>query len=578
MSGRGYPPPTAPHRGRGMGRGAGPSGYHGYESPYPGPALDNPYAEDGYNNYRENGNEYGNHYENTSDIRRGGGAGRPPRREHEDKVRDPLIEERLQRERPCRTLFIRNIKYETDSNEFRLKFEEFGEIKTFFDLISHRGMVFCTYYDMRAAERAKERLQGTELAGRPIDVHYSLPRDDQKNELNQGIITVTLIDSPSRGAIDDMELRRKLTAFGDVKSIQPYNNRPESRTVEFYDLRSADEAHGKLRHQTLQDGIIETDFLFMGDQLPPPGPAMQERARQDRPGAPRGGGGGGGGGRGGRGGRGRGRGGYDDRRGRDWEDEYYSRDHRRASPPRSHEDRWRERSPPPRGRMGSASESNQVDRDKMEQAKKVQDLLAALKQTSGGPAPASQPPAGYYPTSQPPPAAAAPAFGLPPHLAHIGALLQQALPPQQAQQAAAALQQYHASTNAAPAQPPYPGMAPQSYPPMPPPSAMFPGGQPASSGPYSYSPAGGLPPGNPPPGGPAAGGGYSTADIYALLERQKQAPQAPPAGALPPDSARYPYGPPGHGSQSTNSPPPAGGSAVPAHSIQDIMALLKRPS
>lgn len=43
-----------------------------------------------------------------SDPRRGGRP--PPRRDHEDKVHDPLIEERLQRERPCRTLFIRNIK------------------------------------------------------------------------------------------------------------------------------------------------------------------------------------------------------------------------------------------------------------------------------------------------------------------------------------------------------------------------------------------------------------------------------------------------------------------------------------
>lgn len=32
------------------------------------------------------------------------------RREKEDKVHDSIIEERIQRERPCRTLFIRNIK------------------------------------------------------------------------------------------------------------------------------------------------------------------------------------------------------------------------------------------------------------------------------------------------------------------------------------------------------------------------------------------------------------------------------------------------------------------------------------
>jgi hypothetical protein len=100
----------------------------------------------------------------SSDILSGNGTPRPSSvKEQETPVHDSLIEERLQRERPCRTLFIRNIKvgatnsevlsprltplsqYETDSREFRRKFEEFGEIKTFFDLISHRGMVFCTY-------------------------------------------------------------------------------------------------------------------------------------------------------------------------------------------------------------------------------------------------------------------------------------------------------------------------------------------------------------------------------------------------------------------------------------------------
>ncbi|KAG8824294.1 hypothetical protein FRC17_009132 [Serendipita sp. 399] len=391
--------------GRGGGRGRGGHSAYNFDPSYPGPnGNDNPYGDDGFN--------YGaDHYEDPHQYE----SGQDKRRPHgEEKVHDPLIEERLQRERPCRTLFIRNIKYETDSIEFRHRFEEFGEIKTFFDLISHRGMVFCTYFDMRAAERAKERLQGTELAGRPIDVHYSLPRDDQKNEPNQGIIVVTLIDSPTKSSIDDVELRRKLTTFGDVKSITPNDGRSDSRLVEFYDLRSADEAHGKLRHQSLQDGMIETEFFFAGDHIPP-GPAMQERARMDRASHVSA-----------RRGRGRGRG-YDDRRGsgRDWEEDQYGRDRGRMSPSR-YEDRWRERSPPPRARSNG---DLGADREKLEQAKKVQDLLAALKGT-GGASTSSMPPvpppaqAPYYPppgaSSAPPPAT------LPPNMAHLAALLQQA--------------------------------------------------------------------------------------------------------------------------------------------------------
>lgn len=36
-------------------------------------------------------------------------------------------------------------QYESNSDRIRDKFEEHGEIKTFFDLIKNRGMVFVTY-------------------------------------------------------------------------------------------------------------------------------------------------------------------------------------------------------------------------------------------------------------------------------------------------------------------------------------------------------------------------------------------------------------------------------------------------
>jgi hypothetical protein len=47
-------------------------------------------------------------------VDEGGYGNRPQRRnirrEKDDKLHDSIIEERIQRERPCRTLFIRNIK------------------------------------------------------------------------------------------------------------------------------------------------------------------------------------------------------------------------------------------------------------------------------------------------------------------------------------------------------------------------------------------------------------------------------------------------------------------------------------
>ncbi|CCA67828.1 hypothetical protein PIIN_01652 [Serendipita indica DSM 11827] len=525
--------PDRGFRGRGRGVGGPPPGSYGYEPPYHGTGGDSQYGDDPYD-YR--GSQRDDYYPPEHDLEQ---RRRPQRLE--EKAHDPLIEERLQRERPCRTLFIRNIKYETDSAEFRRKFEEFGEIKTFFDLISHRGMVFCTYYDMRAAERAKDRLQGTELAGRPIDVHYSLPREDQRksvktfsitskislrnSEPNQGIIIVTLIDSPSK-SIDDVELRRKLQTFGDVKSIQPNNGRPDSRMIEFYDTRSADEAHGKLRHQPLQDGIMETEFAFLGDYMPP-GPAMQEECITE---------------------------------GEDVAEE----DEEVAETMTIVEavigttitmdeievaclhlgmsiDGVVERSPPPRARSNGDSGP---EREKLDQARKVQELLAALKQTGGGGPPASGPPPSQPPMPySPPPNATGPPPpnpALPPSMAQLAALLTQAaqLPQaQQAQAAAAAIQQFQAA-----AATPYPPPPQGGYSTAGPPPNLYGSPLPGPSAPYSYPPP---PNANQPP---YVGGG------------------GPPNLPLPPDTARYNYPvPPG-------GPPPPGGQSN--QSLQDIMALL----
>ncbi|CAA7264776.1 unnamed protein product [Cyclocybe aegerita] len=411
-----------------------PTGYgHGYPKYEDGP---------GYDDENDRGNR------------------RPFKKDREDKVHDSIIEERIQREKPCRTLFIRNIKYETPSEDVRRIFEEHGEIKTFFDLISTRGMVFVTYFDLRAAERARERLQGSEISGRPIDVHYSLPRDDQKgpdrekNQQLQGTLQVSLRNSVSGQSIDDNEVRRKFQQFGDVKSVRPVGDRIDSRYVEFYDTRACSEAHDRLRHQGLQDGVMEIAFAWDASEGPSSGPRDSNRDWDDR-------GGGGGGIRGGRGrggrGRGRGRGSDDDhdRRGGDYGRQ--DRDHRGRGGGRYDDDRGRGGRPggppdrydnhggyggPPPGNYGGGSSgygmppgppppppaAPPVD-DRLEQARRVQQLLAALKQpaTDGvsplapvhpaqpgmPPTSAVQPPPNpYYP---PPPPAAGPYAAAPPN-------------------------------------------------------------------------------------------------------------------------------------------------------------------
>ncbi|CDO73137.1 hypothetical protein BN946_scf185007.g192 [Trametes cinnabarina] len=396
---------------------------------------------------------------------------RPQRREREEKVHDSIIEERIQRERPCRTLFIRNIKaswcfYETNSDDVRRLFEEHGDIKTFFDLIANRGMVFVTYYDLRAAERARERLQGSEISGRPIDVHYSLPRDDngkgadrQREQELQGTLLVTLRNSPSNQPIDDEELRRKFQQFGDVKSVRPVGDRPDQRLVEFYDTRASEEAHERLRHQGLQDGVMDIVFAYTGTDEPQTSFQHRDHQQYDRAGnferqrdwdepPSRGR-------RGGRGGRGRGRG-YNG--GNEWGDRRDSNNDRDRT--RSYDDevgrsqrgneygsRYGNKhgpggygSPGPSGPSYSAPPATGYgqapaapaevggfgangtlvvhrghfqaadERERLEQAKRVQQLLAALKQPQVPATTTSAAPQAAPPTMQHiPPAPAAPA-------------------------------------------------------------------------------------------------------------------------------------------------------------------------
>jgi hypothetical protein len=46
-------------------------------------------------------------------------------------------------------MFTTGLQYETNSEDVRRMFEEHGDIKTFFDLISTRGMVFVTYVSVQ---------------------------------------------------------------------------------------------------------------------------------------------------------------------------------------------------------------------------------------------------------------------------------------------------------------------------------------------------------------------------------------------------------------------------------------------
>lgn len=185
--------------------------------------------------------------------------------------RELSIDERIQRERPCRTLFVRNVKYETNPMEVREKFDQMGEIKTFFDLIANRGMVFITYYDVRAATMAKEQLQGSEVSGRPIDVHYSLPKDNElerRCDRDKNQATLFLAISGANRAIDDGELSEKFSVYGEIRSIKHFKDSPYQRFVEFWDSRACEAAHDDLVGSQYLGGKLDLKFSWDTGMVP----------------------------------------------------------------------------------------------------------------------------------------------------------------------------------------------------------------------------------------------------------------------------------------------------------------------
>ena len=123
----------------------------------------------------------------TYAARGGGGARRAERKSQRPRFTRSIYQpdpeaERPEDSKPCRTLFVRNVAFEVNVNALRAEFASYGEIRTWFDLIQRRGMLFVTYYDTRAAERARAKMNKKVLVGRALDVHFRLPKDEDQEQ------------------------------------------------------------------------------------------------------------------------------------------------------------------------------------------------------------------------------------------------------------------------------------------------------------------------------------------------------------------------------------------------------------
>ena len=150
----------------------------------------------------------------------------PPSMQRRSLEPVPSVRENPPKERPCRVLFIRNIRFGVTEQQIRELFGQYGDIKNIYNLLENRGIAFLTFFDLRSAEKAKNALQNYEFNGRKIDVHFSLPKDGEVEKVScdetkdQGTLLLT-VKNPSKD-ISTKDVEQLMSAFGDVKCIRDY--------------------------------------------------------------------------------------------------------------------------------------------------------------------------------------------------------------------------------------------------------------------------------------------------------------------------------------------------------------------
>ncbi|CAO1616026.1 unnamed protein product [Parajaminaea phylloscopi] len=165
---------------------------------------------------------------------------------------------RTAEEKPCRTLFVRNVDNSVDPAMIQAHFAQFGDIRTFFEIVVKRGICFITYFDVRGAELAKQQCHAMEFNGRKVDVHYSLPKDQDTSkrcdgDQNQGTLFILLKRHPR--ALTDADFRNIYSPFGDIRSIRRYKDQKNARFLEYYDSRACTAAHDALGGKDWTDSV-----------------------------------------------------------------------------------------------------------------------------------------------------------------------------------------------------------------------------------------------------------------------------------------------------------------------------------
>lgn len=78
-------------------------------------------------------------------------------------------------------LYVGNLNYRTTEEKLRELFSQFGEVNSV-NIIQGRGFGFVEMGNAESAQKAKEKLNGTDFDGRRIIVNEARPRSEHRGE------------------------------------------------------------------------------------------------------------------------------------------------------------------------------------------------------------------------------------------------------------------------------------------------------------------------------------------------------------------------------------------------------------
>ncbi|ODO08598.1 hypothetical protein L198_00329 [Cryptococcus wingfieldii CBS 7118] len=140
-------------------------------------------------------------------------------------------------------------------------------------MVKKRGMIFVTFFDSRAAERARDGMHGMKVNRRPIDVHYSLPRPEEiatacSADKNQG--SILIVAHPPR-PLNLSDVRRMAERYGDIKDVER-GHKPLEVVVEYFDSRGAILLQQHMNRQVFMGVELELRHIWdkVGNNVPPP--------------------------------------------------------------------------------------------------------------------------------------------------------------------------------------------------------------------------------------------------------------------------------------------------------------------